>query len=135
LSAEGPANPAGAASEPPGRPDVSGSLWGSLAREGLNLLATGLSEGKQRWVERTARRWAWERRRLGIQLLCGALGLMLIWTALMLGLASVFLIVDPAWWPTVLTISSVICALIALAFLWRARGDPCGNNPSRSGSP
>lgn len=94
-------------------------MWANLAREALGLCAAGLAQGGHRWGERAAQRWDAERRRLGRQLLRGALVLALIWTALLLGLAGALLGVDRAWWPHVLIGSAAVCGAVAAWLLAR----------------
>lgn len=112
---------------------TSGSIWGVLAREGLNLCAIALAEGRHHWADRAARRWAWERRRLGAQLLRGGLALLLVWTALMLGLASALLVIDPLWWPAVLACASAACVLSAFGLLRWGSGERQDQGTPRNG--
>jgi hypothetical protein len=99
---------------------AGGSVWVGLAREALGLCAAGLAQGGQRWGERAAQRWDVERKRLGAQLLRGALALMLVWTALLLGLVGALLGVDRMWWPHVLIGSAALCGVVAAWLLARA---------------
>ncbi len=99
---------------PPAEGPEPTSVWLALAREALTLCAEGVSRGRQRLTERAAQRWAWERRRLGLQLLRGALMVLSTWTALLLALAAVLARLEPVWWPWALGAGAAAFAVLAL---------------------